>query len=296
MDKNGHIGIPEVPFRPSARALPGMEVLSLSSLPERARGHGIDAYSPSRLAFHELITVRSGSMRCSLDFTDHLLAEGCWLWVRPGQVHQYRSDLTAADGTLVLFRSGFLGAAAAEAALIDRYPRQQPLAPDGNTRDTLRGVLELLTGEYRRLGDPPLEMRVEVIRHLLAVLVLHLAHLPGTLGSQEAGSEAFRRFQQAVERDFTHTHRVEDYARRLGYSVRTLTRAVRAASGCGAKRFIDDRVLLEAERLLAHTDLPVTAIGERIGFPDPTVFTKFFRRRAGETPVAFRTRAVGRRS
>ncbi|WP_435811648.1 helix-turn-helix transcriptional regulator [Streptomyces decoyicus] len=81
----------------------------------------------------------------------------------------------------------------------------------------------------------------------------------------------------------------------LGYSVRTLTRATHAAAGCGAKRYIDDRVLLEAKRLLVHTALTATAIGDRLGFPDATVFTKFFRQRATETPATFRHRARGHR-
>ncbi|HTI23829.1 MAG TPA: helix-turn-helix domain-containing protein, partial [Kutzneria sp.] len=72
----------------------------------------------------------------------------------------------------------------------------------------------------------------------------------------------------------TGTHRVLDYAAQLGYSVRTLTRASQAAVGVGAKRFIDDRILLEAKRLLIHTDLTAASVGQRLGFPRATTFTK----------------------
>jgi hypothetical protein len=47
---------------------------------------------------------------------------------------------------------------------------------------------------------------------------------------------------------------------------------------------IDDRVLLEARRPLWQTGLPAAAVRDRLGCPDATVFTQFFRRRAGETP------------
>lgn len=292
MDRNGHSDITEVPYRSSAGAPPGAEVLDFSGLLTRAHGHGIDPYSPKRPAFHELITVRSGSLRCSVDFTEHELTEGSWLWVRPGQIHQYHSDLAKAEGTVILFQPGFLSATTVAAARIDQRAWRL-VAPKGADGETVRRVLELLESEYRRLAELPLEAHIEVVRHLLAVLVLRLAHLHGGQGGDEAGSEAFRRFQQAVERDFARTHRVEDYAADLGYSVRTLTRATRAAAGCGAKRFIDNRVLLEAKRLLVHTDLSATAIGERLGFPGATVFTKFFRQRAGETPAAFRTTQAG---
>ncbi|MFE1929079.1 helix-turn-helix domain-containing protein [Streptomyces sp. NPDC059474] len=295
MDRNGHRDVTEVPFRPSVGAPPGAAVLDFPGLAARARSHGLDVHAPMRLAFHQVIAVRSGRLRCSVDFTEHELTEGGWMWARPGQIHQFRSPLGAAEGAVVLFPPGYLGTATAAVARLDRPASRSPLVvPEGADAEAVRGVLALLEGEYRTVSGP-LEAHVEVVRHLVAVLVLRLAHLPGAQSGGTAASEAFRRFQQAVERDYTRTHRVEDYAARLGYSVRTLTRATRATAGCGAKQFIDDRVLLEAKRLLVHTDLSATAIGERLGFPDATVFTKFFRRRAGETPAGFRTRASGTR-
>jgi len=38
-------------------------------------------------------------------------------------------------------------------------------------------------------------------------------------------------------------------------------------------------------------DLSSTAVAERLGFPGPTVFTRFFRQCTGDTPTAFRARA-----
>ncbi|MFD7994098.1 helix-turn-helix transcriptional regulator [Streptomyces mexicanus] len=299
MDRNGHPGraeradVTRVPYRAAAGAPPGAEVLDLPGLLARARSHGLDVHAAKRPAFHELIAVRRGTLRCSLDFSAHDLRAGDWLWVRPGQVHQYDSDLSAAEGTIVLFTPGFLTPATVEAARVDQPVWRAPLTPAAADAAALRGVLDLLEAEYRRLTGLPLQVHIDVVRHLLSVLVLRLTHAQGAERAAGSGSEAFRRFQRAVERDFARTHRVEDYAQALGYSVRTLTRATRAAVGTGAKGFIDDRVLLEARRLLWHTDLPAAAVGDRLGFPDATVFTRFFRRRTGETPAAFRARARG---
>jgi transcriptional regulator GlxA family with amidase domain len=49
-------------------------------------------------------------------------------------------------------------------------------------------------------------------------------------------------------------------------------------------------VVLEARRLLAHTDDSVAAIGESLGFSESTNFGKFFEARTGERPGAFRKR------
>jgi AraC-like DNA-binding protein len=70
--------------------------------------------------------------------------------------------------------------------------------------------------------------------------------------------------------------------------VRTLTRACQAATGQPVKHVIDERVALEARRLLAHTDEPVAAIARRLGFSEPTNFGKFFTRHTGTTPGEFR--------
>ncbi|WP_433286396.1 helix-turn-helix transcriptional regulator [Pseudonocardia sp. CA-142604] len=294
MSKNRHTEITEVPFRASIGAPHGVEVMDFAGLLARARSHGIDPCNPLRPAFHHLVTVRCGALRYSLDFTEHTLPAGAWLWARPGQILQYGPELTEAHGTVVLFQPGFLSTPTAEATRTDQLAAGQPLIPRSEyKRQALRLMVDLLESEHQRRDDLPPDVHIEVVRHLLAVLVLRLAHLNDPLPGDARGNEAYQRLQQAVERDFARTHRVEDYAKQLGYSVRTLTRATRAATGSGAKQMIDDRVLLEAKRLLVHTELSSTAVAERLGFPGPTVFTRFFRQRTGDTPTAFRSRARG---
>ncbi|WP_332262305.1 helix-turn-helix transcriptional regulator [Streptacidiphilus rugosus] len=133
------------------------------------------------------------------------------------------------------------------------------------------------------------------MRHLLAVLVLRLTRLTNVVGGSAPvpPDPAYLRFQDAVERGFARSRRVEDYARALGYSPRTLSRATRSSVGAGAKEFIDRRVMLEAKRLLAHSDQSATQIAVRLGFPSATNFNKYFHQRAGQTPLAFRATVRG---
>jgi AraC-like DNA-binding protein len=109
----------------------------------------------------------------------------------------------------------------------------------------------------------------------------------------EEATQTFLRFRDAVETRFASTRRLEDYARTLGYSTRTLSRASMDAGGVGAKEYIDRRVLLEAKRLLAHGDQPAAKIAIRLGFSSATNFSKFFRQRTGMTPLAFRQAVRG---
>jgi AraC-like DNA-binding protein len=139
----------------------------------------------------------------------------------------------------------------------------------------------------------------DLLRHQLAVLLLRLALLPpgnGQPASRTGGEPAattFRRLRREVERAYGQSRRVEDYAALLACSVRTLTRACLVVTGRSAKQIIDDRVTLQAMRLLAATDAPIADIGRRLGFPEPTNFGRFFQREAGQSPGAFRAAAAG---
>jgi AraC-like DNA-binding protein len=288
MVKNRHAreGIPQVGFAAPPGVPAGVEVLTLAQL--RARlGHGALG-TPQRPSFHHLLTVSRGTLWHTVDFTGHALTPGRWLWVRPGQVQQW-GGLDDVDGTLILFQDDFLDPQTAAARLDD--PHAPALhEPAGDDLHRLADAAEHLTRAFTAPGQLPLEIRQSVLRHLLAALVLHLAHLGAPPGSHTPEpTDAFVRLRDAVERDFTRTRRLEDYARALGYSARTLSRATQAAAGVNAKEFIDRRVVLEARRLLAHSDQTAAQIAARLGFTSATNFSKYFHQRTGTTPIAFRT-------
>jgi AraC-like DNA-binding protein len=281
------MSITEVPFSDSEATPPGVQVLSFDALLDRARGHRINPSAPMRPTFHHLVAVRGGRLDCSVDFTDHRLVDGELIWVKPGQILQFGPQLDTSQGIVVLFAPGFLDDATASAAHADQLDGS--LAPVRSP--ALLPLTEMLATEYHNPGGLPAAIHIAIVRHLLSTLLLRI----GNHGHQssEPADPAFEAFRQAVEDGFARTHRVEDYARQLGYSVRTLTRASHVATGCGAKRVIQERVLLETKRLLAHTELTSTAIAGRVGMPDPAAFGKFFRRQTGETPATFRDRIRG---
>ncbi|MCZ1009786.1 AraC family transcriptional regulator [Streptomyces lydicus] len=248
--------------------------------------------APHRPGFHHLLVLDGGRLVHSVDFREHVLAPGDLLWSRPGQV-QHFGDLTGAEGRLVLFEAGFLDPATATAARVEDWYGPPVRHPEGAAARGVDDAMRQLHGEFGALGGLPLEIHLEVLRHLLAVLVLRAAHPGGEADGSCAASATYLRFRDAVERDFTRSRRVADYARALGYAPRTLSRATEAVAGVGAKEFIDRRVVLEAKRLLAHGDRSAARIADRLGFADAPNFSKFFQRQTGTTPIAFRTAVRG---
>jgi len=282
MVKKRHI--PEVPYRNPAGAQLGVEVLSLEVLRRRAGGDGHDLTRPQRPGFHLLVLVTAGAGVHTVDFTPYRLRPGSAVWVRPGQVQQFQPR-SRVEGPLVLFQPDFPPPGTAD-----------PFGPTHwqlTAQDRLLAATaaEHLAHEYAALTHAPVAAANRLLAHLLAALLHRLSLASGTRGP--AHNEPFLRFREAVERDFATTRQVADYAHALGYSPRTLARATREAVGMGPKEFLDRRTVLEARRLLAHTDLPAAAVGARLGFPDPANFAKYFRHRTGVTPGEFRASVAG---
>ena len=279
--------IADIGFAPRVGLPPGLEVMTLADLSGRAADRmGADFMRPQRPHFHHLLALRRGRLRHTVDFTGYDLEPGTWLWVRPGQVHQW-GDLTGADGTLIIFEQGFLDPATS--AHLDDPHGAVVRVPAEADHEALHTATVALEREFRTPDRLPLETHLAILRHLLAAVVLNLAQMGASPGGPAPQvTETFLRFRDAVETRFTSTRRLEDYARALGYSTRTLSRASMDAAGVGAKEFIDRRVLLEAKRLLAHGDQPAANIAVRLGFSSATNFGKFFHQRTGKSPLTFR--------
>ncbi|MHC3468045.1 AraC family transcriptional regulator [Streptomyces sp. 7R007] len=282
--ENGHAAVRQLRYLPAVGSPYGVEVLDFNAL--RAMDTERHRVRPQRPDFHVLALVASGTGGHEADFHRYRLTEGSAVWIRPGMVHRW-SDVDACDGPLVLFRPGFLpGFTEAEATA----PACWHLGPQ--QRDLALLAAGHLAREHDAAATTPRLASAALLSHLLAALLLRaLPDTPAPADAAPAGdrsTQVFRAYRAAVEDHFTDWHQVADYARALGYDVRTLTRATRAAAGIGAKTFLDQRILLEARRLLAHTDLPVAACAHRLGFRDVGNFTTFFRRQAALPPAAWR--------
>ncbi len=95
-------------------------------------------------------------------------------------------------------------------------------------------------------------------------------------------------FNNLLEIHFKKEKGISFYADKLFVSAKVLTNTTQLMLGKTPKQLIDERVLLEAKRLLVHSNNSVKTIGFNLGFDEPTNFNKFFKKHSGQTPAAFR--------
>lgn len=295
MVKTGHSQIRQVRFQPSAPTIGTIEVNTLDGI--RVSGGAEEFLTPQRLDFELLLQVRSGAAVHTVDFTDYSLRVGDVLWIRAGQVHQWGA-IDDIEGPVVLFGPHAVDDRTSTLIRSSRV-RPQNHWPAADLADTpVDQTFDLLTSSADPPGPGRDDLHQAALGHCLSALLVQLALVEPDGGTAKPAPthEAFGWFRDQIEENFHTWHKVGEYADRLGYSPRTLNRLARRHTGLTAKELIDERVVLEAKRLLSHSDAPAADIAEQLGFDDASNFSSYFSRQAGMTPGAFRASSRGRRT
>ncbi len=306
------VDIEHLTYRPANPYPYDLEIFRVSELKQRTREEAMHwTYS---YEFFMLICVTQGQCVQLVDFEPVSCSAGTLLVLRPGQAHNFGSDEDW-DGWIMLFRPEFLLPTIAGAG--DPRPLfELERVPDRLTLDTgqlVRAVdaIDRMREDALIVASPrssvslagivaqPRELTADVqvlLRYQFCAFAAWLAVVHGQRRLQEpqhfGALQRFNRFQKIVDQRFAEWKQLSDYAAYLGCTEKSLTRATALAVGMSAKVFISKRVNLEAKRLLAHTDLPVGVIAEKLGFQEATHFSKFFKRETGRTPKEFRAHST----
>ncbi|MEZ4363844.1 MAG: helix-turn-helix transcriptional regulator [Kofleriaceae bacterium] len=284
----GGADIPLVGYHPPRGYDLDLEVFPLAAVKERASVASMRV--PRRLEFHLLVYLQRACTHV-VDFETVRCAAGTMLALRPGQVHHFASSATA-EGWLVAFQPQFLWPATAAGDPAERLAELDVLLQlRGGERDAVEEAFARMLADAAP-STGTVEARHALLRYQLLVVLERLVLVrdrreaaqrlaPGVL-------QRFKRFRDAVEREFRVRHKVSQYTRLVGCTEKSLNRATQDAAGVSAKTYLSRRLVLEARRLLVHTELQVAEIADALGFAEATNFVKFFRRETGVAPGAFR--------
>jgi len=97
-----------------------------------------------------------------------------------------------------------------------------------------------------------------------------------------------RRFLELLEHHFLSERQVAHYAGQLSLTPDHLNELVKERLGRTASLVVQERLLLEAKRLLVHGGHSIKEVADALNMQDPAYFTRWFRKMEGTTPVQFR--------
>ncbi|MGY1691975.1 AraC family transcriptional regulator [Geodermatophilus sp. SYSU D01105] len=158
------------------------------------------------------------------------------------------------------------------------------------------------TAWSRRLADLERELRerregyAEAALAILTLLLVDLARLaagvPGHLRLRD--EPLLAAVFDVVERRFAEPMSLREVADAVGLSPGHLTTVVGRRTGRTVQQWITERRLAEARRLLAETDLTVSAVAGRVGYADAGYLIRRFRAAHGVPPQEWRRASRGR--
>lgn len=173
-----------------------------------------------------------------------------------------------------------------------RYVRLNPVMDNGRT-----GFFPLAQSFYNLAGmvaaGAGSQFAEEKMRHLVQFYLLTIREetqdvwKDTTSLQTDRQTELFRKYISLVHENAADRHDVEWYADRLAITPRYLSQ-VCAAKKASPKAIIDEALTLTAKELLNSTDMTVQEVAARLSFADQSVFARFFKRKAGMTPVEWR--------
>lgn len=134
--------------------------------------------------------------------------------------------------------------------------------------------------------------RKEVVQHIVTALLYDIRYIYNqkqiTAPPQSSRQEdVFRRFIALVNEHSKRERNISFYADKLCLTPHYLSTVIREASGQTVMQWINQAVVLEAKVLLKHSDLLVFQISDELNFPNPSFFSKFFKRMTGMTPAEY---------
>ncbi|MBI3369437.1 MAG: AraC family transcriptional regulator [Burkholderiales bacterium] len=267
----------------------GVELMTLTEL--RARVSQGQLFETERIEFFMMLVVTRGQGEHLVDFERFGLRAGQVVFLRPGQVQQWQrangfeADVLLIDPAVVQPKTSTSRQATMALLRLEEWPVRFSMNVDELTAWTSLAAL------LRRELDQPVldELSAAMAHELLVCLMLGLTRsATGNASAPTVQAVLIRRLRRELEAAVQTRPSVARLARSLGVSTSTLARTCKDVLGHSAKEEVDRRVALEAQRLLVHSTSTSVAIGELLGFSEPTNFVKFFRRRVGATPQAFR--------
>lgn len=236
----------------------------------------------------ELVLVKKGKMRCSIDQIDFVGSDRDLYFVQPGQLHC--EEILGEYLDIFTLRFDLLDAAGkSQGFLSDRQPRRQQLTNAEKWSGHLfEQILHLIWNEKPGAESKIEELILEIIGHIRR---RHEDRRPKTKLERTPGKGAVlaKRAARYVEQNLQRRVSVPEVAEHCCVSPCHLTHVFKASLGVSPIRYIQRMRVDRAKRLLADESLCVYEVAHKIGFDDPFYFSRMFKKVSGLSPEEFRT-------
>lgn len=187
----------------------------------------------------------------------------------------FRLDLDASLVASVMMESGM------EPKKGDATLKAMDVGPtDANLLDAVVRLIRLLDAPVERKVLAPLIVREIIFRLLVGGQGARLSHLLAAGADTHRISKAIGRLRE----NFDQPLRMDDLAQELGMSVSGFHHHFKSVTAMSPLQFQKQIRLQEARRLMLGDDLDAASAGFRVGYEDPSYFSRDYKKLFGAPP------------
>jgi AraC-like DNA-binding protein len=245
---------------------------------------------PHKHNFYEILWLTSGKSTNVIDYHQTIVQPHTLFFISPGQLH-LMSGASNVKGYSITFTEEFLLLTANNKdrllalSFLDNSYAEPFLKLNASARSELKAVLQLLEQEVMLAERSPV-----IISNLLFVMLNKIQRIINAKKAtpDQANIIRFKKFKNLIEVNYKTQEGLPFYARQLAITPHRLNEICKLVSGKTAGEIIRERSLLEAKRLLIHSDLTVGQISNQLGYEDLSYFSRQFKEKELMTPSAYR--------
>lgn len=245
--------------------------------------------------FYQLMWFWHGTGRHQIDFNDEEVSPNKVFVISSGQLHQFK-DLESPEGIIIQFDEGFFSEMDDNLDSIIKYSvfNAFHLPPyyliGSETWERLKGIAAEMNREKSDVEKFAHDSYIySLVKMFLIVLIregLRTDNKP--IYNNSAAYQYFINFRKALDNNYRRYHTVQQYATALRMSSKTLTQRVIQYSGQSPLQLINNKLIVEAQRMLKSKPMLIKEIAYELGFDDASYFVKFFKRQTGLLPSEFK--------
>ena len=246
------------------------------------------ALNAHRLDFYQIIVITKGRGIHEVDFQKIAYSENTVIPVALGQVQRFTFNENM-EGYAILFTPDFLIKEDLDYSyLFDFTIFLHTINPVSSIANQAVYTLidEMISEQQKELAFNSIEYQRNLLKNFLIQIERNKRERTDILCNDSL--ELFLKFRKLLEEHVNYKVRVLDLCQQLNISEKQLNASIKRNQNTTAKKYIEDRILLEIKRLLVYSTLSIKEIAYEIGFEDPTNFTKYFKTRMKVLPTEYR--------
>lgn len=249
-------------------------------------------------SFYQVIWFKKGKGKHSVDFKEYDVFDNAIFFIAPNQVH-YFDENTGYEGVLLHFNEQFLVQDQRPLEFFLNYnlfndPYQQPSCCIGSGIDNV--LNEYISQMKQELENNTTLGKELILKNYLQSFLVQIQRRKNVFEQSidyqlpilDEKRMQLVKFANLIDKNYTKGYSVKEYAHMLHISSRSLSDLTQQQLNKTPSQMIQERIILEAQRLLLYSELNINQVGYRLGFDDPSYFVKYFKKYTGISPSEFK--------